>query len=59
MHVPPHAVTFKPFEFSPDLKTFSMGLAEVSRQSSPSSRSEVTLAGREIHRSCVAVHACP
>jgi hypothetical protein len=59
MHVPPHAVSFKPFTFAADMKTFSMPLTEVTKQSSPSSTSSVTLSGREVRRSCVAVRACP
>ncbi|WP_394827706.1 hypothetical protein [Pendulispora albinea] len=59
MHVPPHSVSFKSFDYSPDLKTFGMGYSIVSQQSSPSQTSRIALAGRERKRSCVTVKPCP
>ena len=59
LHVAPHTVTFKPLEFAPDMKTFSMGFSIVSQQTSPSQTSRIGLAGREVRRTCVAVKSCP
>ncbi|HWL85402.1 MAG TPA: hypothetical protein VNO21_06350 [Polyangiaceae bacterium] len=59
MHVAPHSVSFKQFDYGPDLKTFSMHYAVVSQQSSPSQTSRIALAGREVQRTCVAMRPCP
>jgi len=59
MHVPPHSVTFKPFVFSEDKRTFTMDYSIVSKHESPSQTSLVALAGREVKRTCVARKPCP
>jgi len=58
IHVPPHPVTFKPFEYSEDRKTFTMDYSIVSKQDSPSQTSLVALAGREVKRTCVLARPC-
>jgi hypothetical protein len=59
LHVAPHPVSFTPFEYAPDFKTFRAGYAIVSQQSSPSQTSRIALSGREVQRSCVPAPACP
>jgi hypothetical protein len=59
MHVPPHSVTFKPFVFSEDKKTFTMDYSVVSKHETPSQTSLVALAGREVKRSCAVRKPCP
>jgi hypothetical protein len=59
MHIAPHPVSFKPLEYAPDWKTFTMASSIVSQQSSPSQTSRIALAGREVRRACVAVRTCP
>jgi hypothetical protein len=54
MHVPLHQVTFKPFELAPDTKTFTMAYSVVYSQSYPSQTTRISLAGREVKRTCVA-----
>jgi hypothetical protein len=58
LHIGPGAVTFKPFELSPDMKTFTMSAALVSKTSSPKQTSYLTLAGRETKRTCAVVKPC-
>jgi hypothetical protein len=59
MHAPPHQVTFKPFEFAPDLKTFTMAYSVVYGQSYPSQTTRISLAGREMKRTCIAPQPPP
>jgi hypothetical protein len=54
MHVPMHQVTFKPFEFAPDMKTFTMAYSVVYSQSHPSQTTRIAIAGREVKRTCIA-----
>lgn len=58
-HLPPHAVASGPFVFAADMKTFSMPSTLVSKAESPRQNTHVTLAGREVRRTCVRVAACP
>jgi hypothetical protein len=58
MHIPPHAVDFKSFDFAADLKTFTMGYAVVSKSDSPRQTARVSLAGREVRRACAPVKPC-
>lgn len=53
LHEPPVAVTFRPFHFSPDGRTFSMEYAQVSHSDSPRQTAYLSLSGRETKRSCV------
>jgi hypothetical protein len=59
VHTPPHPVTFNPFEFDADKKTFTMALAVVSRFESPRQTSRIALAGREVKRTCISPGAIP
>jgi hypothetical protein len=54
VHVPPHAVGFKPFELSADGKTFTMDYVVVSKADSPKQTTLIAIAGREAKRTCVA-----
>jgi hypothetical protein len=53
VHTAPHPVTFNPFEFDAEKKTFTMAYAVVSKSDSPRQTSRITLAGREAKRTCV------
>ena len=53
VHIPPGPIAFKPFELSPDGKTFSMDYVVVSRADSPKQTTLVALAGREVRRTCM------
>ena len=54
VHYPPHLVTFSPFEFDAEKKTFTMAYSIVSKGESPRQTSRISLAGRETRRTCVA-----
>ncbi len=54
LHVGPIPVQFKTFQFSPDMKTFTMASAFVAATESPKQTSHMALAGREIRRVCEA-----
>jgi hypothetical protein len=59
LHEPATAVTFKPFHFNPDGRTFSMEYSQVSRSESPRRTAYLALSGREMKRTCVTqVVAC-
>jgi hypothetical protein len=51
-HQGPDVFLFKPFEFSADMKTFSMQSTFDSKSESPKQVSYVALAGREVGQSC-------
>jgi hypothetical protein len=53
VHTTPHPVTFSPFLFDAEHRTFTMAYSVVSRSESPSQTSRITLAGREAKRTCV------
>jgi hypothetical protein len=52
VHTAPHPVTFAPFEFDADQKTFTMAYSVVARSDTPSQTSRISLAGREARRTC-------
>jgi len=54
IHYPPHNVTFSPFEYDAEKKTFTMAYSIVSKSESPRQTSRITLAGREARRTCAA-----
>ena len=58
LHIGPSAVSFSPFVFSADRKTFAMASTHVAKTSMPKQSSAVTLAGREVRRACVPVAPC-
>jgi len=58
LHVPSHPAHFKPFVYAADFQTFTMIPSIASQQSSPSQTSSISLAGREVKRTCVAAPVC-
>jgi hypothetical protein len=58
LHIPPHEVEFKPFEFGSDGKTFTMASSFVSKTEAPRQTAHLALAGREIRRVCAPVASC-
>jgi hypothetical protein len=52
-HMGPSKMSFSPFEFSADMKTFSMPSTLDSKTADPQQESYVALAGREVRRACV------
>jgi hypothetical protein len=54
LHIAAHDVQLSPFEFGPDMKTFTMAHTFVSKTESPKQTAYMTLAGREVRRSCAA-----
>lgn len=52
-HVAPRDVIFSPFEYAKDMSTFTMAWSVVSRLTSPSQTSRISLGGREVKRTCV------
>jgi hypothetical protein len=56
-HTGPSKMSFSPFEFSADMKTFSMQSTLDSKTEDPQQESYVALAGREMRRACVDVDA--
>ena len=58
LHIPPGPVQFSPFQYSADLKTFTMANTFVSKTSMPKQTGYVALAGREMRHSCVPIREC-
>ncbi len=59
VHQPAHPVSFKPFEYAADMKTFHMDYSVTAKSTSPSQTSRITFNGRETKRSCIYVRPCP
>lgn len=57
-HVAPHPVPFLPFVLSGDLKTFTMASTYVSKTEMPQQTAHLTLAGREVRRTCLPAAVC-
>jgi hypothetical protein len=57
LHIAPHPVRFRAFEFAPDMKTFTMPSTFVSKTDSPKQTAHILLAGREVRRTCVTIKA--
>jgi hypothetical protein len=53
VHTGPTTVELKPFQFDREMKTFTMPFAVISESSSPKQRTLMSIAGREVKRSCV------
>jgi hypothetical protein len=53
LHAGPSSLELASFEFSPDMKTFSMPYTLLSKSTSPQQETQIALAGREMNRSCV------
>jgi hypothetical protein len=58
LHIAPHPVQFNSFQLSEDGKTFTMGGTFVSKTEMPKQTGYVTLAGREVKRTCVPARVC-
>lgn len=58
LHIGPLPVRFSPFEFAPDMKTFTMATTPISKTTMPKQTGEIALAGREVRRVCVPVVPC-
>lgn len=58
LHIAPHAVQLSPFELAADMKTFTMAHTFVSKTESPKQTAYITLAGREVRRSCAPAQGC-
>ncbi len=57
-HMPAHDVEFSPWEFAGDMKTFTMAASLVSRGDSPKQSTYLTIAGREVKRTCIRAKPC-
>jgi hypothetical protein len=53
IHDAPAPLALQAFQFSADMKTFTMPFAVISESSSPKERTLVSIAGREAKRACV------
>jgi hypothetical protein len=51
-HAGPSLLPFAPFEFGPDMKTFTMAPVLASKSEDPRQATYLTLAGREMRRTC-------
>lgn len=60
IHIPAHPTTFKSFQFSADMQTFTMRSMFVSKTEAPMQTAHLALSGRELRRACVPVaKPCP
>jgi hypothetical protein len=59
LHIGPEIVRLNPFEFSPDMQTFTMRETFVSKTEKPQQTAYLTLTGREVQRKCLAAPPCP
>jgi hypothetical protein len=60
IHMPAHATTFKSFQFSADMQTFTMRSTLVSKTDTPMQTAHLALSGRELRRACMpAARPCP
>ena len=59
LHIGPNPTLLQSFQFSPDLKTFSMPSTFVSKTDDPKQTAHLALSGREAKRACVSVKPCP
>ncbi len=57
-HEGPRDVTLAPFVFSADLRTFTMAPVVVSKSDSPKQTTSLSLAGREVRRTCLTQRPC-
>jgi hypothetical protein len=57
VHIPARSIPWKPFELAPDRKTFSMDYAVISHADSPKQTTLISLAGREMRRTCLGAKA--
>jgi hypothetical protein len=59
LHVGPNDVSFQPFQFGADGKTFSMASTYVSTTDSPKQTAYLAFSGRELRRACAPADSCP
>jgi hypothetical protein len=59
LHIAPHPVPFHAFEFGRDFKTFTMPSTFVAKTDMPKQTAYLTLAGREVRRTCLSAAVCP
>jgi hypothetical protein len=52
LHETPAAIHFKPFTFSPDRSTFTMGYTLVSKSDAPKQTTYLALSGRRVKQAC-------
>jgi hypothetical protein len=53
VHIGPRSFQPPPFQFGPDMKTFSMGFVQTAHADSPKQTTFEAVAGREMKRTCV------
>ena len=53
VHMGPRTVQPAPFQFGPDMKTFSMRYVQTAQSDSPKQTTYEAIAGREVRRTCV------
>jgi hypothetical protein len=58
LHIGPNPVTFGPFAFSSDMKSFTMPEIQTAQTESPKQTAHSAISGREVKRTCVARVAC-
>lgn len=59
LQVPPHDVSFQPWVFGADLKTFTMAKTWSAHTESPKQTAHISLSGRELRRECVSFSSRP
>jgi hypothetical protein len=57
LHWPPSSVPFQPLRFGENGATFQMPYSLVAQSDSPKQKTYLSIAGREIHRTCIRVPA--
>jgi hypothetical protein len=58
LHIGPDPVRFQPFSYAKDMNTFTMTYAFVAKTDTPKQTAYMTLAGREVRRSCAIEPPC-
>lgn len=59
VHQPAHPVSFKQFDYAPDMRSFHMDYSVTAKSTTPSQTSRIKFDGRETKRSCIYVRPCP
>lgn len=57
LHIGPDAVMLRPFQFSPDMKTFTMPETLTSKTQMPQQTASAAISGREVRRTCLPAQA--
>lgn len=58
LHIAPGPVTLGPFQFSPDMRTFTMRETLTSQSDMPKQKAYTAMSGREVRRACVPATTC-